>query len=609
MTDQLTSSKVCAIDALTRIVLVQSERLTGEARLNVAAQFYGLHLEAVAQSTAGMSAELLQMLHAENTVAAAVSAEVLPLLPCRDLLDALRRRDAESIPLLIFDISPGTSQQRLREWCGDQTPKLSPRETELVVTSWRCGDSSEILHELSNESLPAIAAPACTFRTHPKGALLSIESEFGAQSFFTWNGDARHRIFYLSALEDVPDRSLPRLHSSVKHFMRLAPMMIFVRYAGGERCWHAPKRFANLTIDDPWLRSRYGHLEFEKLLAEMLAIKFHTTVAFIPWNYARSDEVTTKIFREHPELFSVCIHGNNHVHGEFADYKTTPLAEQASDIYEALHRMDEFARQTGVNFDRVMIFPEEKLSPAATLEVMERAGYLGTANAELVAAGEGRPSDSMFYLRLAQTGGTTLPRVRRFPAEVGVPQAYLAVQSFLENPLLFYGHHSLFEGGSDAFRTVVSRVREKWPDVKWTRLGEIFQHLYRLRVRGDGDYDVLAEGGNLIVENPSDRLATFHIRKAVFAGQRIQSVHVNGEAVDYRNEGGVLQLALRMEAGDAARLNVNYDSSEVFVTSRAARKKIRAAIQRRLSDLRDLVLSQNVLGRRLVGLYYRGRSG
>ena len=66
--------------------------------------------------------------------------------------------------------------------------------------------------------------------------------------------------------------------------------MIFAKYGAGDRGWHALHHDANLTIDDPWLREPYGHLDYKDLLTEMERHNFHTTIAFIPWNYDRSEQ-------------------------------------------------------------------------------------------------------------------------------------------------------------------------------------------------------------------------------------------------------------------------------------------------------------------------------
>ena len=50
-----------------------------------------------------------------------------------------------------------------------------------------------------------------------------------------------------------------------------------------------PEASACLVIDDPLLRTRYGFLRFSELLAVMKQVRFSTSIAFIPWNWRRSD--------------------------------------------------------------------------------------------------------------------------------------------------------------------------------------------------------------------------------------------------------------------------------------------------------------------------------
>ena len=71
-------------------------------------------------------------------------------------------------------------------------------------------------------------------------------------------------------------------------FSNAAPVVTFLRYAAGDRAWHAAGRYANLTIDDPWLIEPYGNLNYRALATEMDKHDFHTTIAFIPWNFDRS---------------------------------------------------------------------------------------------------------------------------------------------------------------------------------------------------------------------------------------------------------------------------------------------------------------------------------
>ena len=80
---------------------------------------------------------------------------------------------------------------------------------------------------------------------------------------------------------------------------------MYLRAAAGDKAWHFPRQYANLTVDDPWLIEPYGHLSYAGLLAEMEKHNFHTTVAFIPWNFDRSRPDVVSIIRAHPDRFSV----------------------------------------------------------------------------------------------------------------------------------------------------------------------------------------------------------------------------------------------------------------------------------------------------------------
>ena len=81
--------------------------------------------------------------------------------------------------------------------------------------------------------------------------------------------------------------------------------------------WVAPERSASLIIDDPLLRPTYGFVDYRELLSLMQRYKFSTNIAFIPWNWRRSDPSITRLFRENPEYYSLSVHGCAHTQAEF----------------------------------------------------------------------------------------------------------------------------------------------------------------------------------------------------------------------------------------------------------------------------------------------------
>ena len=121
----------------------------------------------------------------------------------------------------------------------------------------------------------------------------------------------------------------------------------------------------------------YGHLIYEDLLKEMERHDFHTTIAFIPWNYDRSEAETVALFRSHPERFSICVHGDNHDHKEFDDFESKPLSLQITAIKQSLARMEKFQSLTGIPYDNVFVFPSQHRlrEHSGTAQKVQFSGY------------------------------------------------------------------------------------------------------------------------------------------------------------------------------------------------------------------------------------------
>ncbi len=377
--------------------------------------------------------------------------------------------------------------------------------------------------------------------------------------------------------------------------------MMFLRYAAGDAAWHTPGNYANLTIDDLWLREPYGNVNYEKLLHEMEQHKFHTTVAFIPWNYNRSQPKLVALFAAHPGMYSICIHGNNHIHQEFGPLATHPLAKQSEDMRQAVARMEQFHTLTGIPYDRVMVFPHS-VAPVATLAELKRANYLATANSLNVPSDSDPTSQVEVALRTTTLQYANFPSMRRYSAETDIPVSQLAIDSFLGNPILLYAHEGFFAGGMDRFDSTADTVNRLDPATQWRSLGDIARHSYVERLRSDGNYDVRLFTAVADIRNGGDHKVDYLIEKAEDFAQPV-TVFVDGAPFPYQRASGQLRLALSIGAGESRKIRIQYGDALNVAAIDISKKSLSVAIIRRLSDFRDDVLSRSALGRSFIRSY------
>ena len=389
-------------------------------------------------------------------------------------------------------------------------------------------------------------------------------------------------------------------------FSGLAPFMMFVRQAAGDSGWHTAGQYANLTIDDPWLTEPYGFLNYKSLLAEMEKHNFHTTVAFIPWNFDRSEGALVSLIRAHPNRFSIAIHGNNHDHREFDQYSVAPIGVQERDIKQALSRMERFTLLTGIPYDPVMVFPHG-IAPAETLDVLKRSNFLATVNSQDIPLGSPIPAEPSLALRSFTTRYGQFPSLMRYSAEVPVSELMLATNAFLGNPILLYGHHGLFQGGSSAFNKTADTVNRVDPGVQWCSLGCIAAHLYLLKLNSNGQIDTMMLASRIQLENRYQHEAQFVVHKKERDPAEVESVTVDGKAYPFVTADGTLTLTVSVPARGFCHISILYRNYSALSPDDYSKHDIRVMLIRRASDFRDLTLSKWTSGAFLTRLYYTNR--
>jgi hypothetical protein len=590
------------------MVLIRSAGVSSSEQneLELAAQFYGLNLKVVTVSADNSVPELTPVEQSE-TVAVAIEANVLGAVDEKALLRALHRRPGGSAPLLIFDVTPDTDPTLLNEWSNGAA--VGPNRLASPGLNYVVGDAAGITEQLTGLEIPFPGNDTFYFASAEHGRsqeIMSVRSDHQVVPVFI-EAELNQQKVFLLCKKGLPHSPAERsVENTETAFAEIAPVMIFSKYGAGGRGWHAPHHYANLTIDDPWLREPYGHLVYKDLLQEMEKHNFHTTIAFIPWNYDRSEGSVVALFRSHPERFSICVHGDNHDHKEFDDFGSKPLRLQIAAVKQSLARMDRFQTLTGIPYDDVFVFPHN-IGSESILEELKTYNFIASVNSLNVPMDRTRPSSPLFPLRPVTLAFGDFPSVARYGAAMPKPSSFIGINDFLDNPVFFYGHHDLFASGIGAFDGVADEVNKIQPDTRWRSLGEVAKHLYLLRLRADSNYDVLAFSSSLELDNNSERNSVFYIQKQEIDSPAIASLSVDGQQVPFQLDRGFLHLSVAIPAGESRNVVIRYRNDLDLASISISKSSLRVYLLRTVSDFRDITLSKYSVGRSFTDYYYKDK--
>lgn len=614
----MTNRRIVAACAVLLIILLSSERgysadvvlirsgdglSSQEKDLELAARFYGVDLKVV---TAGNN-NMLDAVRQKGALAVAIEANALASVNRAALLRARRRGTQSTVPLLVLGVTPETGPDLLKDWSGGAavgTERLvSPLRLHYVV-----GRAAGITQQLTDLNVPFPGNEALYVslaKNRGVHELVSVGSDHQTVPVFIQLDVDQQKVFLLCNMHPVGDSAIDwSAESSATQFLEIAPLMMFVRYSAGELGWHTVHHYANLTIDDPWLREPYGHLSYRGLLKEMEKHDFHTTIAFIPWNYDRSEPETVSLFRSHSERFSICIHGDNHDHKEFEDLKATPLHVQIAALKQSLARMQQFHNLTGLPYDNVFVFPHS-IGSGRILEELKRYNLQATVNSANVPMDRLRPPDPLFGLRTVTTSFADFPSIARYSVAVPLPKGLIQINEFLGNPLFFYGHQDLFASGMDAFNDIADEVNKSETDTEWRSAGDIVERVYLVKLRADANYDVLSFASRLHLDNTSRRDVVFNVRKQESDSANIASVNVEGRDQPFLVRDGYLELSLSVPPGEGRSIAIRYKNDFDLASVSTAKTSLRVYLLRKASDFRDITLSESAIGRTLTEFYYR----
>lgn len=377
----------------------------------------------------------------------------------RDMPDAFVAFDgatsvSETLPTLRLLSDPPPRDDREGNVTFASSPRLDQRLRAKTLTDARAGSVSPLRLADGEEVLAE----------GPSGPL--------------WVGARGKRLSYRVALAPVELAPRQRLKNDLQHgrWLSLLPLVHFLRELTGYGGWNHPPLRATLMIDDVNLHwSSYGYVHLGRLAADAGDQGYHLSLAMVPLDASYASRRALDIVRSNRHL-SLLIHGNDHVKCELA----RPVGQERAleTAAQALRRVQAFERRTGLPVAPV-VAPPHGACASVYLAALARIGleavtYRGSPvdiDDPLTGWHPGDLPDHRSVLGLQRVAFAT-------------PQGELLLRSYLDQPLILYGHHTDLRE-IDVLEEAVAAVAQLGP-VVWMSPAELARSNYATAVVASG---------------------------------------------------------------------------------------------------------------------------
>jgi hypothetical protein len=337
-----------------------------------------------------------------------------------------------------------------------------------------------------------------------------------------------------------------------EHFVSAVPLVLYIKWAFAKTCWNAPEASACLVIDDPPLKPTHGLLDFQELSSLMKQHNFSTNIAFIPWNWNRSDPGVVRLFRENAQHFSLSIHGCDHTRAEFGSVSEQRLNWKTQ---QALERMNRHAAITGIHHDPIMVFPQGIFSEAA-MRALRRTHLIASVNNDIVSA-----DPEPCAITIADVWDTAVMRyrfplfTRRYPWE-GIEN--FAFDALLGKPAIAIIHHDYCSDHCARLIDFIGRVNALRYAPSWRSLGDVVRRSCRQREASPSTVEVEMYGRELYVENPSDERRLYSVRRRESQLSDIQEVCAGDLRINWDSEDGYVRFEVELDPVESKLLSIRF---------------------------------------------------
>jgi hypothetical protein len=338
-----------------------------------------------------------------------------------------------------------------------------------------------------------------------------------------------------------------------EHFLSAVPLVLYVKWAFAEACWNAPETNACLVLDDPLLKATHGFVNFQELLSLMKRHKFSTNIAFIPWNWRRSNPKVVRLLSENPQNYSVSVHGCDHTRAEFGSLDRQRLYWKAQ---QALERMNRHESITGIRHDRVMVFPQGIFSEAA-ISALKHTNLIAAVNNDVVCVGpHPRAITVSDVWDIAVMRYSSFPIfTRRNPWE---GSENFAFDALLGKPVIIVIHHDYCSDHCRRLLDFVGRLNGLKCRLIWRSLGEVVRRSCRQRELSPDAVEVEMYGTELHIENRSEHAKRFLIRRRECEPSAIREISDGCGPIAWNSVSGQINFEIELSPGESKMVGIRF---------------------------------------------------
>lgn len=396
---------------------------------------------------------------------------------------------------------------------------------------------------------------------------------------------------YLSSVSEIIDINSPstRFFDVKDYFFSAVPVVMYLKWAFAHFWGNSTETRGCLIVDDPPLKSRYGFLQFQNALELMDSHNFTMSIAFIPWNWRRTDPKTVRMFQQRADRLSLCVHGCDHTAGEFATRSTGLLNRK---IKTAIQRMQELSQATSLQNYQIMVFPQGAFSPEAG-RALKLNGFVAAINTEVAPSGGARNDTLVSDLwNIANMEYGSFPIFTRRYLTHGVEN--FAFDALLGKPCLVVAHHEVFKAGARGLMEFIGKLNSLNWKLRWCSLGEVIDHSFKLFKNSGRMHSVNMFAEQLILENRSAEPTEFVVTKQEKDPGSVSAVLINQKPAGHSCRENQLQFRFTVPPSERAEIRITYlDNMDLDPPNEGLGYWLKIGARRCLSELRDNYVSQN----------------